>query len=149
MAVLRDDPYSGLNFQVTIAGVLDDGSSVRASFAEVTGLEVEIAAIEYRNGTEDITVRKIPGLKKFANVTLKRGVIGDLALWDWIKAAMDGQVQRASVTISLLDESRQPVLTWKLRRAWPCKWSGPTLNATNNEIAMETLELCHEGLSLE
>jgi phage tail-like protein len=149
MAVLRNDPYSVLHFQVVIVGILDDGQSVRGSFSEVSGLEVEIVPIDYRTGSEDSTVRKVPGLKKFTNITLKRGVIGDLTLWNWIKSVMDGQAQRANGTITLLDESGQAVMTWKFRRAWPCKWSGPALNATANEIAIETLELCHEGLEVE
>lgn len=149
MSVLRDDPYPALHFQVVINGIFDDGGSVCGSFSEVSGLDVEIAPIEYRNGSEDATVRKIPGLKKFTNITLKRGVIGDLAFWHWIKSVMDGNVLRANGTITLLDESRQPVMTWKFRRAWPCKWTGPTLNATANEVAIETLELCHEGLEAE
>lgn len=148
MAVLRDDPYSALNFQVVINGVLDDGQAVRGSFAEVSGLDVSIAPIEYRTGSEDITVRKIPGQKSFANIVLRRGVIGDLTLWAWIKSALDGQVQRADGTITLLDEGRQPVLTYKFRRAWPCRWTGPRLNAKGNDIAIETLELCHEGLEV-
>jgi phage tail-like protein len=148
MAVLRDDPYSALNFQVVIVGVLEDGQAVRGSFAEVSGLDVSIAPIEYRNGSEDVTVRKIPGLKSFSNIVLRRGVIGDLTLWAWIRSVLDGQVQRADGTITLLDENRQAVLRWKFRRAWPCKWTGPRLNATGNDIAIETLELCLEGLEL-
>lgn len=149
MAVYRDDPYQAFNFEVTITGVSDDGQAVRGSFSEVSGLEVEITPIEYRNGSEDITVRKIPGLKKFTNITLKRGVVGDLTFWNWIKSALDGQVRRADGTIVLLDENRQEVLRWNFRRAWPCKWTGPTLNAKTNEIAIETIEICHEGLEIE
>ena len=149
MAVLRNDPYSALNFQVVVTGVFDDGQTVRGSFAEVSGLDAEISPIEYRNGSEDTTVRKLPGLKKFSNITLKRGVIGDLAFWTWIKSVLDGNLQRVDGTITLLDENRQPVMQWKFRRAWPCRWTGPTLNAKNNEVALETLEICHEGLAVE
>ena len=149
MSVHRDDPYTALNFQVVITGVLDDGKSIRGSFAEVSGLEVEVSVIEYRNGSEDTTVRKLPGLRKFTNITLKRGVIGDLTLWTWIKSVLDGQVLRADGTITLLDESGQPVMRWTFRRGWPCKWTGPTLNAAKNEVAIETLEICHEGLELD
>jgi phage tail-like protein len=149
MSVLRDDPYPGLNFIVVINGVFDDGQSVRASFAEVSGLDVMVEPIEYRNGSEDITVRKIPGLKKYTNIVLKRGIIGDLTLWNWVKSVTDGAVLRADGTITLLDEARRPVMRWRFRRAWPCRWSGPVLNATNNEIAIESLEICHEGLELE
>src|SRR5262245_4967316 len=85
VAIQRDDPYTALDFHVTLTGILDDGSSIRAAFAEVHGLDVEIVPIEYRTGVEDITVRKLPGLKKFSNITLKRGIIGDLTLWTWLK----------------------------------------------------------------
>jgi phage tail-like protein len=147
--VLRDDPYGGYNFEVIIKGVSDDGAAVRGSFAEVSGLEVEVSPIEYRNGGEDITVRKVPGLKKFTNITLKRGIIGDLAFWNWIVEAMNGLVRRTEGSVVLLDENRREVMRWNFRRGWPCKWSGPGLNAKNNEIAMETLEICHEGLEID
>jgi phage tail-like protein len=149
MAVVRDNPYLAQNFEVVIQGVLDDGRSLRGSFAEVSGLGVEIAAIEYRTGSEDTTVRKLPGLRKFTNIVLKRGFIGDVTLWKWLKSAMSGQVVRANGTISLLDESRQAVAVFSFRNAWPCKWTGPDFNAKNNEVALEMLELCHEGLELE
>ena len=149
MAVFREDPYPSLNFLVTITGVLDDGRSVRASFTEVSGLDVEVTPIEYRNGSEDITVRKIPGLKKYPNIVLKRGITGDLTLWHWMKTVIDGQVKRAEGTIVLLDESRQEVMRWNFRRGWPCKLTGPALKAKGNEISIETLEICHEGLEIE
>jgi len=149
MAVLRDDPYASLSFLVIINGILDDGRSVRASFAEVSGLDVEVTPIEYRNGSEDNTVRKIPGLKKFTNIVLKRGITGDLTLWQWIKTVLDGQVQRANGTIVLLDDSRQEVMRWHFHRGWPCKLTGPELKAKGNDIAIETLEICHEGLEIE
>jgi phage tail-like protein len=147
--ILRDDPYAGYNFEIVINGISDDGAAVKGSFAEASGMETEVSPIEYRNGSEDITVRKIPGLKKYTNITLKRGVIGDLALWNWILDAMNGQVFRTEGAILLLDESRKEVMRWTFKRGWPCKYSGPSLNAKNNEIAMETLEICHEGLDID
>jgi phage tail-like protein len=147
--VFRDDPYPSYNFEVVITGVSDDGTAARGSFAEVAGLEVIIAPIEYRTGSEDITVRKLPGLKKFPNITLKRGIIGDLTFWNWLVEAMNGLVRRADGHIMLLDENRQEVMRWNFKRGWPCKWTGPGLNAKNNEIAIETLEICHEGLSID
>jgi phage tail-like protein len=147
--VIREDPYGGFNFQVTINGVSDDGSAVQGSFMEVSGLETEVSPIDYRNGSEDIRVRKIPGLKKFTNITLKRGISGHIGLWNWILRAMNGQVQRADGSVALLDENRQQVVRWNFTRGWPCKWTGPGLNAANSEIAMETLEICHEGLEID
>ena len=86
----RDDPYAGYNFEVVVNGVSDDGTAVKGSFAEDQGSRSTIDPIEYRNGSEDITVRKIPGLKKFTNIMLKRGVTGDLAFWNWIVEGMNG-----------------------------------------------------------
>jgi phage tail-like protein len=147
--IFRDDPYLRLNFLVEIAGVSDDPRATRGAFSEVSGLDVEIVPIEYRTGGEDTSVRKLPGLRKFTNIVLKRGVIGDTALWNWLKSAMQGQVQRTTLTIVLLDESRKEVMRWKVQRAWPCKWSGPELNAKANEVALESLEICHEGIELD
>lgn len=147
--VFREDPYPAYNFLVTVNGVSDDGEAVRGSFSEVSGLGVEITPIEYRNGSEDITVRKLPGLKKFDNIVLKRGITGDVTFWNWIRSAMDGQVQRADGSIALLDESRQEVLRFNFRRGWPTKWEGPSLAADANEIAIEMVEICHEGLEID
>lgn len=145
----RDDPYGGFNFEIEINGISDDGTAVKGSFAEASGLEVDIQPIEYRNGAEDITVRKIAGLKKYPNIVLRRGILGDPALWNWIEEAMDGKVRRTEGSVVLLDENRQEVMRWNFKRGWPCKWTGPGLNAKNNEIGMESLEICHEGLQLD
>jgi phage tail-like protein len=147
--VYRADPYSRMNFEVVINGISDDGKAVKGSFSEVTGLDIVVEPIEYRTGSEDIGVRKMPGLRKFTNITLKRGVIGDPLLWQWIKTVTDGNVQRANGSVILLDESRQPVMRWNFKRGWPCKVSGPSLNAKSNEVAIESMEICHEGLELD
>ncbi len=148
MATFRENPYADFNFQISVDGI--DGDGVAGGFCEVTGLGVSIETIEYRNGNDkDITVRKLPGLKKFSNITLKRGVIGDLSFWEWIKTAMNGQVERRSVTIRLLDESREAVLAWRISNAWPCRYDGPSLDAKTSAVALEVLEICHEGLELE
>lgn len=147
--VIREDPYGGYNFLVTVNGVSDDGNAVKGSFSEASGLETEVSPIEYRNGSEDITVRKLPGLKKFTNITLKRGITGDIDFWNWIRKAMTGQVQRAEGSVVLLDEQGQEVMRWNFYRGWPCKFTGPGLNAHNNEVAMETLEICHERLEID
>ena len=144
MAVQRDNPYLNFNFTVDI-GVGDE-----LGFSEVEGLSGEIEVIEYREGADKVnTARKLPGLAKYPNVMLKRGITGRTDLFEWWKSVRDGQVQRRNVTITLLDEQRQPVLRWLLRNAWPVKLEGPALNATGNEVAIETLELAHEGLEIE
>lgn len=148
-ATYRDDPYGGYNFLVEVTGISPDGEAVRGSFCECSGLDVEIAPIEYRNGSEDITVRQVPGLKKFGKITLKRGIVGDLAFWNWIVSAMNGAVVRTEGSVVLLDENRQEVMRWNFRRAWPVKFTGPSLNAKNSEIAMETLEIVTEHLAID
>ena len=147
--VTRADPYTAYNFQVIVTGVSNDGKAVSGSFSEVSGLEQELPPILYRNGSEDITQRKIPGLKKFTDITLKRGITGDIDFWKWIVNGLNGQVQRTSGAIVLLDENRQEVMRWKFDRAWPIKFTGPTLHAGNNEIAMETLVICTESTLID
>lgn len=139
----RVDPYGAFNFMVEIDGV------TVAGFSEASGLTSETDIIEYRNGNTDIMVTKLPGLKKFTNITLKKGITGDLEFWKWITEAMNGRARRADGSIALLDEERQEVMRWNFRRGWPCKWTGPTLKATSNEVAIETLEICHEGLQID
>src|SRR5690242_6586938 len=136
----RNDPFGAFNFLVEIDGVM------KGSFSEVSGLDAEIDPIEYRTGDEDITVRKIPGLRKYSNITLKRGLTLDHSLWDWMKQGLDGKVIRTTMSVTLLDEARQPVLRWNVREAWPCKWEGPDLNAKGKDVAIETLEIRHEGI---
>ena len=148
MATLREDPYTGYNFLVEVAG-LEPGSA-EAGFSEVSGLSAELTVVEYRNGNEKVnTVRKLPGLVKYPHIVLKRGVTGDLALWQWISQSIQGNVQRVDGSIVLLDEARNPVLRWKFRRGWPCRYEGPSLAAKGNQVAIETLEICHEGLEIE
>jgi phage tail-like protein len=139
----RNDPYAAFNFLVEIDGV------TVAGFSECSGLSSETDAIEYRNGSEDITVRKLPGLVKYSNITLKRGFTQGKELWTWRKQVLDGKTQRRSGTVTLLDEARKPAIRWNFREAWPRKLDGPTFNAKTNEVAIETLEIAHEGLVVE
>jgi phage tail-like protein len=79
---------------------------------------------------------------------LKRGWTKDKGLWEWRKKVIDGKTERKSGTICLLDEARQPALRWNFREGWPSKWEGPALNGKTSEVAIETLEICHEGLEM-
>lgn len=144
-----DDPYSAFNFLVAIDNFEGPEDPIRAGFSECSGLTMETDPIEYRNGNEDITVRKLPGLRKFPNITLKRGMTDNSDLLTWRKEVMEGKTVRRSGTITLLDEARNPALKWTFEQGWPSKLEGPTLNAKNNEVAIETLEICHENLKLE
>jgi phage tail-like protein len=136
----RNDPYSAFNFIVEIDGVVVGG------FAECGGLGTETDIVEYRNGDEDITVRKLTGKAKYPQISLKRGFTDSRELWEWRKLVITGHTERKSGTIQLLDEARQPALKWNFREGWPSKWEGPAFNAKNNDVAIETLEIAHEGL---
>jgi phage tail-like protein len=150
MAVRRDNPYGAFNFIVSLGGDQGNGDEgeVVGGFSDVSGLGFEVQYAEYRNGNEKVnTVRKIQNTFKADDVTLKRGVIGSTDLFDWLKAVREGTIDARTVTISLLDEARQTVGSWKLRQAQPKKWTGPTLAGKGGtETAMEELVLCHEGI---
>ena len=144
MPTKRDDPYLDFNFLVE----LGDGAS--AGFAEVELGGARVDVIEYREGGDRTNAtRKLPGRVHYGNVVLKRGITGDSVLWQWFEQVRDGSPAKRNVTVTLLDEARQPVVRWLLRNAFPVKFDAPTLNAKGNEVAIETLELAIEGLELE
>lgn len=150
MPVFRDNPYSAFNYVVALGGQQGDGSegSVIGGFSDVSGLGVEVSYAEYRNGNEKFnTVRKVPNTHKLDDVTLKRGLVGSDDLFAWLKTVRDGTADPRNITITLLDEARQPVATWSLRNAQPKKWTGPALAAKGGgDVAMEELSLVHEGI---
>ena len=152
MPTFRDSPYGAFNFLVTLGGAQGDGAegTIIGGFSDVSGLGVEISYSDYRNGNEMVnTVRKVPNTYKVDDVTLKRGMVGSDDLSAWLKTVRDGTADRRTVTITLLDEARNPVVRWKLSNAQPKKWTGPTLAAKGGgEVAMEELSLVHEGLEL-
>lgn len=137
-------PLPNFHFQVEWGGE-------RIGFAEVSGLNIEIEAIEYREGNSpEYHVKKMPGLQKYSNIVLKRGIIkGDNDFYDWIRTVRMNQVERRDITIKLLDEEHNPAVVWKVRQAWPVKYEGPVLNARGHDVAVETLELAHEGITVE
>ncbi len=120
-------------------------------FSEVSGLTIETDPIEYRHGADnEFTKIKMPGLKKFSNITLKRGIMeGDNEFYDWLNTTKMNEPDRRDLTISLLNESHEPVRTWKVNQAWPLKVEGPGLKADDNSVAVETVELAHEGIKME
>ena len=138
----RHDPYKAFNFRVEIEGI------ARAAFSEVGGLESETAVIEYRVGGEPRTVRKLPGLTKYANIVLRRGITQDPELWNWRQSVVQGNVDRRNGSIFLLDDDGTEVVRWNFFQGWIAKWEGPALNAKANEVAIETIEIAHEGLEL-
>jgi phage tail-like protein len=140
MAPPRHDPYKVFKFRVEIDGLTS------AAFSEVSGLDSETVVIEYRTGSEPNSVRKLPGLTKYPNIVLKRGITQDAELWNWRQRVVDGDVDRRNGSIILQDDSGQDQVRWNFRNGWPCKLQGPHLNAHGNDVAIETLEISHEGL---
>lgn len=135
----RNDPYRGYYFLIEIDGL------TRGGFREASGLDSSQDPIEYREGTEPLTVRKLPGLTKYTNITLKRGITDDAFLWEWRKKAIDGKTERKNGSIVLMNDAREEKMRWNFVEGWPTKWSGPSFNATANEVAVETIEIAHEG----
>lgn len=127
------------------------GSLGEIAFKEVSGLDMEAQVIEYRHGNSPVFSNiKMPGLKKTSYVSLKKGVFkADNKLFDWFNKIKMNTIQREDVTISLLDEAGSPTMVWKLSNAWPTKVTGVSLKSDGNEAAIETLDLAHEGLTIE
>ena len=146
----REDPYGGFNFIVEIDSVSDDGQAYQGAFMEVMNLEVSVKPIEYRNGNEEMRMRQLFGLTAYKALTFKRGLIGDLRFFNWIRRAATGdQALRSDGRVILRNEAGDEVMRWNLHRCWPSKWTGPSLNAKNSEIAMEMLEMQIERLEID
>lgn len=121
------------------------------AFQEVSGLDVQSEEIKYRHGnSKQFSVIKMPGMKKFGNVTMKKGVFkGDNKFWDWLKQIELNTIKRVPVVISLMDQAGAAVMVWTLTNAWPTKISSTDLKSEGNEVAIETIEIVHEGLTIE
>ncbi|HOI47667.1 MAG TPA: phage tail protein [Prolixibacteraceae bacterium] len=137
-------PLPVFHFQVEWGGT-------NLGFSEVSGLNVETQVIEYRDGlSPDFSTTKMPGMQKFGNITLKRGIMpADNEFFNWWKTHQLNKIERRDITISLLNEKHEPVVTWKVRNAFPVKVDGGSLKANGNEVAIETLEIAHEGINVE
>jgi len=121
------------------------------SFQEISGLDVEAQVIEYRHGdSKEFSTISMPGLKKSGNVTMKKGVFkSDNKFWDWFSQIKMNTIKRVPVTISLLDEGGAPTMVWTLTNAWPAKITGTDLKSEGNEVAIESIEIAHEGLVID
>lgn len=153
MATFRENPYGAFNFLVSLGGDQGDGAegTVVGGFSDVSGLGTEVSYAEYRNGNERFnTVRKVPNTHSVDDVTLKRGLVGSTDLFEWLKGVRDGTADPRQVLITVLDEARNPVVTYKLRNAQPKKYTGPTLAAKGGgEVAMEELTFTCEGIEYQ
>lgn len=147
----RTAPYGAFNFTVNLNGPNGPDTPL-GGFSDVSGIGSEITLAEYRNGNEkENHVRKIPGIHKVTDVTLKRGIVSSKDLWDWIKQVQrEGPAGQRTVSITMKDEAGADVETWVLRNVVPMKYTGPTLAAKGGgDVAMEELVLASEGMDLE
>ena len=140
----RNDPYLNFNFRVEI------DNATAAGFSEADLPEERVEAVAYREGSDSASAaRLLPGRVEHGRVVLRRGFAGDATLFQWWSEVARGNLDRRNVVIVLMNEQGQEVARWALRRAWPAKWVGPQLRGLENDVAIETLELAHEGIELE
>lgn len=137
-------PIPNFHFDVEFGGNL-------LQFTEVSGLDIEVEAIEYREGkSPEYKPTKLPGQHKFSNIVLKRGMVqGNNEFFEWINTAIGRQPERRDMRIRLLNEEHNPIFVWKVKHAFPVKYIGPLLKSDGNEVAIETLEITHEGFEVE
>lgn len=137
----RVDPYMSFRFLVEIDGI------VRAGFSECTGFGSNIEVVEYREGGEPITVRKLPGKISYPDITLKWGTSDDsMELYNWHKTVLDGKIERKNGSIIVLDDTGQKKVRWNFYSAWPSKYDAPDFNAKGNDVAIDTLTISYERL---
>jgi phage tail-like protein len=139
---VRNDPYMSFNFLVEIEGLLVGG------FSEVTGLQIETVIETYREGGLNEYEHKLAGPTRYpSNLILKHGLTDIESLWSWHQDVIRGQIERKNGTIYLLDRQRLPAMWWDFTGGYPVKWSGPDFRAESNTVAVETVELVHQGIS--
>ncbi|QWH88418.1 phage tail protein [Bacillus toyonensis] len=137
----RRDPFRNFRFRVEIDGI------TQAGFSEATGFDASIDVIDYREGNEPIHVRKLPGLTKFGNIILKWGVTDSMDLYKWHKDVMIGNVQRKNISIIIVDEAGNDKARWEFINTWPTKYDPSDLNAKGTDVAIEMIEIVHEGMT--
>jgi phage tail-like protein len=144
MATTRIDPYFGYNFAVELDGITSMG------FKTCTGLDTSTTSTKYREGTDvSLAQRELPALLHCAAITLTRGISADHALFDWRNDIANGRPNRRDISIVLRDDLGVERVRWTVKNAWPSKWSGPSFDATSDAVAIETLELTHEGVTVQ
>jgi len=134
----RPDPYKNFRFQIELGGV------IMGWFTECSGLSSKVATIEYREGGNPKTVYKLPGQTTYSDITLKWGLTATREMYDWHAKAFEGNVERKSGSIIILADDGSEAARWNFSEAWPTTWTGPTLNAKSNDVAVETLVLTCE-----
>lgn len=137
----RNDPYRNFRFRVEIEGLQ------QAGFSEVSGFDASFDVVQYREGNEVITPRKLPGLARYGNISLKWGATESMELYEWVQECVEGTIERKTVTIIAIDEAGDDVATWQVIEAWPVRYTAPNFNGSGAEVAIELLELAHEGMT--
>jgi phage tail-like protein len=144
MALNRKDPFFGYNFAVELDGL------TRMGFKGCSGLDSSTTSVKYREGTDpSLASRELPSLLHHSAITLTRGITDDHALWDWRADIAKGKGTRHDVSIVLRDELGTEKIRWNVKNAFPTKWTGPSFDATSDAVAIETLELTHEGIEVQ
>lgn len=138
---IRLDPHLGCNFYVEIDGL------IAGQFREVRGLEGSVKVHEFQEGGLNSRSHKIAGEAQFSNLTLSKGLTDMTTLWDWYAEVAEGIIVRRSLSITIMDQARYPIMWWDVKDALPVKWSGPAFDARSGEVAIESLELIHKGVS--
>jgi phage tail-like protein len=141
MPLIRRDPYRSHSFRLEIDGI------ERGGFRECSGLESTNAPIDYREGDDALTLQRIPGMASYSPLTLRWGTSNDTELFEWRQLVVDGRVDRRNGSIVLLDDTGAETMRWNFAEAWPSKWTGPSFNAAGNEVAIEAIEITHEGIA--
>lgn len=141
----RVDPYRNFNFLVEIDGI------TQAGFMDCSGFSANTDPIEYREGNENPgsdpkTMRKLPGMTKYNNITLKWGLTDNAELYEWYRDITKGKVERRNGSIVVMDLDGKEKVRWNFRNGWPTKWDGPDFSSKGNDVAVETLEITHEGI---
>jgi phage tail-like protein len=137
---MRNDPLRNFRFRLEIGGISE------AHFSEVTGFDITSDAIDYREGDEPTRVRKLPGLTKYGNVTLKRGITDSMDIYNWYRDIVAGKIRRETIAIVVIDEAGDDKARFEITEAWPMKYDPMDLNAKGNDVSIETLELANEGV---
>ena len=153
----RIDPVKGYNFTISLVDSASTAATIQLTvglppqggFSECSGIELTMQPEEYREGGNNGTVLKFPSRASWTNLRLRRGIVASPDLWQWHSDFVDGHGKRRDGVITLLDEGRRPARVWKFKRGIPLKWVGPALNASQSSVAIESLEIAHEGLVLE
>jgi phage tail-like protein len=146
--IQRPQPYGGFNFLVVVQGLNPTGKEVGGTFTEVSGLTATVGMIKYRSGADLLWFTKLPGITQHDDLVLKYGTTGSVLFWNWILEAMSGRVRRLNGQIRLLDESRRKVVQWNITDAWPTKYTGPSMNAANDEFSVEEVQLAYHTLEI-